>query len=151
MPVCRHASAFMQKRMPSWRREGSASGRVQSFTVTRERLWPSPTEWLRPTFLCRCPCLTCSVKIAQVGISEVVYSQSYNMDKEVRYSTFPWLQLTYLYLERGYSQGSRRTSQAIFTCKIFPSLSLCSGANNKQPRNGLIYLQAVDASSSVTE
>ncbi|KAL1982565.1 hypothetical protein VTN96DRAFT_1222 [Rasamsonia emersonii] len=29
-----------------------------------------------------CPCLTCTVKIAQVGISEVVYSQSYTMDKE---------------------------------------------------------------------
>ncbi|OAX85201.1 hypothetical protein ACJ72_00430 [Emergomyces africanus] len=29
-----------------------------------------------------CPCLTCSVKIAQLGISEVVYSQSYSMDKE---------------------------------------------------------------------
>jgi dCMP deaminase len=27
-----------------------------------------------------CPCLTCSVKITQVGISEVVFSQSYNMD-----------------------------------------------------------------------
>lgn len=31
----------------------------------------------------RCPCLTCTVKITQVGISEVVYSKSYNMDKEV--------------------------------------------------------------------
>ncbi|GIJ88413.1 histidine biosynthesis bifunctional protein hisB [Aspergillus pseudoviridinutans] len=29
-----------------------------------------------------CPCLTCTVKIAQVGISEVVYSQGYNMDQE---------------------------------------------------------------------
>ncbi|TQS38227.1 hypothetical protein Golomagni_01274 [Golovinomyces magnicellulatus] len=29
-----------------------------------------------------CPCLTCSIKITQVGISEVVYSQSYSMDKE---------------------------------------------------------------------
>jgi len=29
-----------------------------------------------------CPCLTCSIKIAQVGISEVVYSQSYSMDGE---------------------------------------------------------------------
>jgi len=29
-----------------------------------------------------CPCLTCAVKITQVGISEVVYSQSYNMDHE---------------------------------------------------------------------
>lgn len=32
----------------------------------------------------RCPCLTCTVKIAQVGISEVVYSQGYNMDCDVR-------------------------------------------------------------------
>ncbi|KAI6248370.1 Deoxycytidylate deaminase [Erysiphe necator] len=29
-----------------------------------------------------CPCLTCSIKITQVGISEVVYSQSYSMDEE---------------------------------------------------------------------
>ncbi|EEB08608.2 deoxycytidylate deaminase [Schizosaccharomyces japonicus yFS275] len=29
-----------------------------------------------------CPCLTCSVKIAQVGISEVVYSTSYSMDNQ---------------------------------------------------------------------
>ncbi|XHG06383.1 hypothetical protein AWENTII_009581 [Aspergillus wentii] len=32
-----------------------------------------------------CPCLTCTVKIAQVGISEVVYSQGYNMDRDVRF------------------------------------------------------------------
>jgi hypothetical protein len=32
----------------------------------------------------RCPCLTCTVKIAQVGISEVVYAQGYNMDESVR-------------------------------------------------------------------
>jgi deoxycytidylate deaminase len=35
--------------------------------------------------LCRCPCLTCSVKIAQVGISEVVYSQEYSVDAMVRF------------------------------------------------------------------
>lgn len=29
-----------------------------------------------------CPCLTCSIKIAQVGISEVVYSRGYSMDRE---------------------------------------------------------------------
>ncbi|KAI9836832.1 MAG: hypothetical protein M1819_000997 [Sarea resinae] len=29
-----------------------------------------------------CPCLTCSIKITQVGISEVVYSQAYSMDTE---------------------------------------------------------------------
>ena len=31
-----------------------------------------------------CPCLTCSVKIAQVGVAEVVYSQGYNMDEDSR-------------------------------------------------------------------
>lgn len=29
-----------------------------------------------------CPCLTCSIKICQVGIGEVVYSQGYSMDGE---------------------------------------------------------------------
>ena len=29
-----------------------------------------------------CPCLTCTIKIVQVGIAEVVYSQSYYMDAE---------------------------------------------------------------------
>ncbi|KAL2190853.1 hypothetical protein L209DRAFT_747203 [Thermothelomyces heterothallicus CBS 203.75] len=29
-----------------------------------------------------CPCLTCSIKIVQVGIGEVVYSQGYSMDQE---------------------------------------------------------------------
>lgn len=29
-----------------------------------------------------CPCLTCSVKISQVGISEVVYNQGYMVDKK---------------------------------------------------------------------
>lgn len=28
-----------------------------------------------------CPCLTCSIKIVQVGITEVIYSQSYSMDE----------------------------------------------------------------------
>lgn len=30
-----------------------------------------------------CPCLTCSIKIVQVGIRHVVYSKSYYMDGEV--------------------------------------------------------------------
>lgn len=29
-----------------------------------------------------CPCLTCAVKILQVGIEEVVYAGGYNMDRE---------------------------------------------------------------------
>lgn len=30
-----------------------------------------------------CPCLTCSIKIVQVGVVEVVYSEGYSMDTEV--------------------------------------------------------------------
>ena len=30
----------------------------------------------------RCPCLTCSVKLVQVGVKEVVYSVSYSMDTQ---------------------------------------------------------------------
>lgn len=29
-----------------------------------------------------CPCLTCSIKIVQAGITEVIYSKSYNMDAQ---------------------------------------------------------------------
>lgn len=29
-----------------------------------------------------CPCLTCSVKIAQVGVKEVIYNQAYSMDEQ---------------------------------------------------------------------
>lgn len=29
-----------------------------------------------------CPCLTCSIKIAQVGVKEVVYAMGYSMDRE---------------------------------------------------------------------
>ncbi|CAK7272621.1 Deoxycytidine monophosphate (dCMP) deaminase [Sporothrix epigloea] len=47
----------------------------------RERI---PTSSLANTILyCdTCPCLTCSIKIVQVGIGEVVYSQGYSMDAE---------------------------------------------------------------------
>lgn len=39
----------------------------------------------RATLYCNtCPCLTCSIKIIQCGISEVVYSQSYSMDQQSR-------------------------------------------------------------------
>ena len=37
---------------------------------------------------CSCPCLTCSIKITQVGITEVVYSQGYGMDEEVSLFAF---------------------------------------------------------------
>ena len=41
----------------------------------RERIRPGSILYCNT-----CPCLTCSIKIVQVGISEVVYSQSYSMD-----------------------------------------------------------------------
>jgi len=34
------------------------------------------------TYAGRCPCLTCSVKIVQVGVTEVVYNVSYSMDMQ---------------------------------------------------------------------
>ncbi|MCJ1227873.1 Deoxycytidine monophosphate (dCMP) deaminase [Toensbergia leucococca] len=43
----------------------------------RERIRESSTLYCDT-----CPCLTCSVKIIQVGISEVVYSQEYSMDEK---------------------------------------------------------------------
>lgn len=55
-----------------------------------------------------CPCLTCSIKIAQVGVREVVYSQGYSMDREtaavfaqagVRLRQFVPVSLLSLYLD----------------------------------------------------
>lgn len=42
----------------------------------RDRIGSSATVYCNT-----CPCLTCSIKIVQAGIREVVYSQSYSMDK----------------------------------------------------------------------
>jgi hypothetical protein len=55
---------------------------VQRFTAIRE-LSHSAIKFSSFGSLYRCPCLTCSVKIAQVGISEVVYSYDYNVDTMV--------------------------------------------------------------------
>ena len=53
-------------------------------TAIRECPLPlSTSPDLRDGF--RCPCLTCSIKITQVGIAEVVYSQQYGMDEQVKY------------------------------------------------------------------
>jgi len=41
----------------------------------RERIRPGSVLYCNT-----CPCLTCSVKITQMGIGEVVFSQGYNMD-----------------------------------------------------------------------
>ncbi|RDW74744.1 deoxycytidine monophosphate deaminase [Aspergillus mulundensis] len=46
-----------------------------------------------------CPCLTCTVKIAQVGISEVVYSQGYNMDSDQSLEQLEYAFANFLRLE----------------------------------------------------
>lgn len=71
-----------------------------------------------------CPCLTCSIKIAQVGISEVVYSQGYSMDGETA---------------DVFKQAGVRLRQFIpvFFYSCFSSCLLTS----LQPANGLIHLE----------
>lgn len=59
----------------------------RSCTATREsvshcssRVSPNADAFLDH----RCPCLTCTVKIVQCGVKEVVYSLSYSMDEASR-------------------------------------------------------------------
>lgn len=79
----RHVSACMLRKMLCLKQAESAFGEARYCIAIREY------SRLRLTFLMakiqfdRCPCLTCSIKITQVGISEVVYSQGYSMDTEV--------------------------------------------------------------------
>ncbi|KAK9639837.1 Deoxycytidine monophosphate (dCMP) deaminase [Aspergillus fumigatus] len=78
-----------------------------------------------------CPCLTCTVKIAQVGISEVVYSQGYNMDQEVCLNHHSLV-----------NAANRRQSAA-----ILKAAGVCL-RQFSPPRNGLIYLQNSQTISS---
>ena len=71
-----------------------------------------------------CPCLTCSIKIAQVGISEVVYSQGYSMDGETA---------------DVFKQAGVRLRQFIPVSSPFSTYFLCSPV--QQPANGLIHLE----------
>ncbi|EAU34686.1 deoxycytidylate deaminase [Aspergillus terreus NIH2624] len=78
-----------------------------------------------------CPCLTCTVKIAQVGISEVVYSQGYNMDQDVRtlLPPFPTGPLT------RFKSAAILEAAGIRLRRFSP------------PRNGLIYLEASESTT----
>jgi hypothetical protein len=46
-----------------------------------QHVHPSPSSPVKETDL-SCPCLTCSVKLVQVGVKEVVYNVSYSMDTQ---------------------------------------------------------------------
>lgn len=78
-----------------------------------------------------CPCLTCTVKIAQVGISEVVYSQGYNMDQDVCFRFIVVLYSIELIhgLECCDTRGCWCASQAILSCKAPDILVLTHKAN----------------------
>lgn len=76
----RHVSASMPKRTHCWRLAGIGSARVLCYTATRECPVLSSDSVCLLNFQHSCPCLTCTVKIAQVGISEVIYSYGYSMD-----------------------------------------------------------------------
>lgn len=79
-----HAFAFTLKRMPCLKQVGNASERAQYCIVTRWLPSSTPDVTSSSKKLPRsCPCLTCSIKITQVGISEVVYAQGYGMDAQV--------------------------------------------------------------------
>lgn len=67
----------------------------------------------------RCPCLTCSVKIVQVGITEVVFSQSYHMDTQVGELSSS-ARAGLIRTERGNLQGSWRTVETVLTSKLIP-------------------------------
>lgn len=91
-----------------------------------------------------CPCLTCSIKIAQVGISEVVYAQGYSMDTDtaavfreagVRLRQFvPVSPLWCLAF----------TSDQPTPSLTFHTLGRFYNADNSQPANGLIHLEKME-------
>lgn len=69
-----------------------------------------------------CPCLTCAVKIAQVGITEVIFSRVYNMDKAVR-SYFDFISdIIDIEIQKGFYSSLRGRNQA---STVFSSRQAC--------------------------
>lgn len=73
-----------------------------------------------------CPCLTCSIKIAQVGISEVVYSQGYSMDTETA---------------AVFHQAGVRLRQFVPVSCLDCFMGLKVANSVPQPPNGMIHLE----------
>lgn len=73
------AYAFMQKRMRCWRRVEKELEMEQYYTVIRMFYLVLESKYFTDPY--RCPCLTCAIKIVQVGIQEVVYRWGYSMDE----------------------------------------------------------------------
>jgi deoxycytidylate deaminase len=78
-----------------------------------------------------CPCLTCSIKIVQVGIKEVVYSQGYSMDAET---------------EKVFAKAGVRLRQFIPVCSILLALThLLKPETNESARSLSIAGERVDS------
>lgn len=136
-----HAFVFTLKRMPCSKQVGNALGRAPYCTVTR---W-SPFCTLDVTsltkeFLPSCPCLTCSIKITQVGISEVVYAQGYGMDAQVN-ERDPSSSFKSLIKSDGRSfHGGRCEASTILSGERSPSKHQSKLTVLQKPRRGLVRL-----------
>lgn len=82
-----------------------------------------------------CPCLTCSIKIVQVGVEEVVYNQGYSMDD----------QTAAVFQEAGVRlrQFVPVSSSLLVPGNVF-LMAILVVANTIQPANGLIHLEKPD-------
>jgi dCMP deaminase len=66
-----------------------------------------------------CPCLTCSIKIVQVGVMDVVYGQGYSMDAEVssREGCDGVFVLTLSSIDDCSAEGGRSDAEAVFSSR----------------------------------
>lgn len=98
-----------------------------------------------------CPCLTCSIKICQVGISEVVYAHGYSMDTEtaavfreagvkLRQFTPVSFSLPVLVMRL---LGYAGDALAALLCGHFGGVHYANGCII-QPPNGLIHLEKME-------
>lgn len=136
-----HAFVFTLKRMPCSKQVGNASGRAPYCIVTRwlHFFTSDVTSWTKK--LPRsCPCLTCSIKITQVGISEVVYAQGYGMDAQVN-ERDPSSSIKSLTKSDGRSfHGGRREASTILSSERSSSKHQSKLTVLEKPRRGLVRL-----------
>ena len=78
---CRRVCVCMPKKTHYWKQVVIVSETARSCTAIRTSV--ASLLLMTADSTRSCPCLTCSIKIVQVGITEVVYSRSYHMDTAV--------------------------------------------------------------------
>lgn len=82
-----------------------------------------------------CPCLTCSIKIAQVGISEVVYAQGYSMDTDTA---------------AVFREAGVRLRQFVPVSRVFPPVSATVSCVRLRPAFTILKLPQSGAVSMLT-